>query len=62
LHEILFKLWRNEQQKNWTAEINGQRHEGVAIEWIHELVSRAVFDAEDSLIRITRELTGKPLQ
>ena len=62
MHEILFKLWRNEQEKNWTAEINGQRHEGVTIEWIHELVSRALLDAEESLIKITREVTRKPLQ
>jgi hypothetical protein len=50
VQEILFRLWRNEQKKNWTAEINGERHEGVTIEWIHELVYRALLDAEESLV------------
>lgn len=62
MHEILFKLSRNDQEKNWTAEINGHRYEAVAIELIHELVYRALLDAEESLIEITREFTGKPLQ
>jgi len=35
VYEIELKLWRNEQEKNWTAEINGRRYESVAIEWIH---------------------------
>jgi hypothetical protein len=54
MHEIRVQLWRNEQEKNWTVEINGERFEKVAIEWIHELVHRALLDAEESLIEISR--------
>jgi hypothetical protein len=50
VYEIVFKLWRNKEEKDWTAEINGQRYEAVTIEWIHELVHRALLNAEDSLI------------
>jgi hypothetical protein len=31
MYEILIRLWRNEQQKNWTAEINGDRNKTPAI-------------------------------
>jgi hypothetical protein len=58
VREILFRLWRNEEDKDWTVEINGERHEAVTIEWVQELVYRAVLDAEDSLL----DVTGKPPQ
>jgi hypothetical protein len=58
VYEITIKLWRNQQEKNWTMEINGQRYEAVAIEWIHAHVYGALLDAEESPIEMTR----KPLQ
>lgn len=56
MYEIIFKLWRNEEEKNWTAEINGQRYERVAIGWIHAHVHGALLDAEDSLIEIAKKV------
>jgi hypothetical protein len=50
VQEVILKLWRNEQAKNWTAEINGERYKAVAIEIIHELVHCALLDAEESLL------------
>lgn len=50
MHEIVLKLWRNKQEKDWTVEINGERHEAVTIEWVQELTYRAVLDAEDALL------------
>ena len=58
MYEIVLKLWRNREEKNWTAEINGQRYGAVSIESIHELVYRALLDAEESLVEIPR----RPLQ
>lgn len=58
MYEITIKLWRNDQEKNWTAEINGQRYEAVPIDWIHVHVYGALLDAEESLI----ELAKKPPQ
>jgi hypothetical protein len=55
LQEITVKLWRNEQNKDWTVEINGERHKAVTIEWVHELVYRAVLDAEDSLLNVPQK-------
>jgi hypothetical protein len=55
LEQIVFKLWRNEQQNNWSVEVNGERHEAVTIDWVHELVYRAVLDAEASLLQTTKK-------
>jgi hypothetical protein len=57
VHTIVVKLLRNQKEKNWTAEINGERHEAVAIEWIHELVLHALLDAEESLMKLSNEAT-----
>jgi hypothetical protein len=58
VYEIALKLWRNEEEKNWTAEINGRRYERVAIEWIHAHIHGALLDAEDALIAIATNLNG----
>ncbi len=50
MHEINIKIWRNRQDNNWTADINCERHVAVTIEWIQELVHRAILDAEDCLL------------
>jgi hypothetical protein len=55
VHQIVLKLWRNEREKDWTVEINGERHEAVTIEWVHELAYRALLDAEDSLLDVTKK-------
>jgi hypothetical protein len=52
VYEIELKLWRNEEEKDWTAEINGRRYERVAIEWVHAHVHGALLDAEEALIEI----------
>jgi hypothetical protein len=56
VYEIELKLWRNEEEKNWTAEINGRRYERLPIAWIHAHVHGALLDAEESLIEIATEL------
>jgi hypothetical protein len=58
VHEIVIKLWRNQQEKNWTVEIDEERYEAVTIERVQELVLCAVLDAEDALISISKN----PLQ
>jgi hypothetical protein len=55
VHQIVLKLWRNEQEKDWTLEINGVRHEAITIEWVQELAYRALLDAEDALLDITKK-------
>jgi hypothetical protein len=56
VHEIVLKLWRNRQEKDWTVEINGERHQAVTIEWVQELAYRALLDAEESLLCVAKEL------
>ena len=59
MQEIVFKLWRNQKDKNWTVEINEVRYEAVTIEWVHEPVHRAVLDAEDALLISKRPINSK---
>ena len=62
MQEISVRLWRNEREKNWAVEINGERHEAVTIEWVHELVYRAVLDAEDLLLdQMGSSVVGGPV-
>jgi hypothetical protein len=56
VYEIALKLWRNEEEPNWTAEINGRRYEQVAMEWIHAHVHAALLDAEEMLVELATEL------
>jgi hypothetical protein len=55
VYQIVLHLWRNQEEKNWTAEINGRRYERVAIEWIHAHVHGALLDAEESLVEHATE-------
>jgi hypothetical protein len=55
VHEITFKIWRNEREKHWTAEINGRRYEAVAIDWIHAHLHGALLDAEESRFEIAEK-------
>jgi hypothetical protein len=56
VYEIELKLWHNDEEKNWTAEINGRRYEPMAIEWIHAHLHGVLLDAEESLVGIATEL------
>jgi hypothetical protein len=47
MQQLNIKLWRNEQ--GWSVEINGKRYESVNIEFVRELVKRALIDAEQHL-------------
>jgi hypothetical protein len=58
VYQIVLQLWRNEEEKNWTAEINGRQYERVAIEWIHAHIHGELLDAEESLIEIAAKLNG----
>jgi hypothetical protein len=55
VYEIIIKIWRNELEKDWTVEINGERHEAVTIERAQELAHCSVLDAEDELIAISKK-------
>jgi CheY-like chemotaxis protein len=59
MRETGFKLWRNGQTKNWTADINGERHEAITVETLHELVDHALLDSEDSSQQSCRTSSGQ---
>jgi hypothetical protein len=44
--EINVKLWRSPKGQEWSAEINGQLFENIAIGSIERLVERAMIGAE----------------
>ncbi len=50
MREVNIKIWHHRTEKNWTVEINGERHGAVSIEWVHELVYHSLLDAEESLV------------
>jgi hypothetical protein len=54
MQELNIKLWRN-REKQWSVEINGNRHEAMAIGMVEELVERAMVGAE-----LSEEVTRRP--
>jgi hypothetical protein len=49
MKELNVKLWRNQRDQDWSVEINGERYESVKIEFVEELVKRALVDAKQSM-------------
>lgn len=53
MRQINFRVWRFDDDDNWSVEINGSRHESVPLDLISQLVELALFDAEECLIATT---------
>jgi hypothetical protein len=53
MQHLEIKLWRNEQEQNWSVTINGRSHASLTIEAVKELVLRAVALAEGSMTDTT---------
>jgi len=51
MREINMKLWRNDEFRDWSIEINGRFHEHVPDEGLTELVEAALIVAAKSLIQ-----------
>jgi hypothetical protein len=51
MREINMKLWRNDEFRGWSIEINGRFHEHVPDEGLTELVEAALIVAAKSLIQ-----------
>ena len=51
MREINMKLWRNDEFRDWSIEINGRFHEHVPDEGLTELVEGALIVAAKSLIQ-----------
>jgi hypothetical protein len=49
--EINMKLWRNDEFRDWSIEINGRIYEHVPDEGLAELVEAALIVAAKSLIK-----------
>jgi hypothetical protein len=39
-------LWRNSQDRSWSVEINGTRHECITFEKVKQLVAQALNDSK----------------
>jgi hypothetical protein len=50
MREIDMKLWRNDEFRDWSIEINGRSHEHVPDAGLTELVEGALIVAAKSLI------------
>jgi hypothetical protein len=51
MREINMKLWRNDEFRDWSIEINGRIYEHVPDEGLTELVEGALIVAAKSLIQ-----------
>jgi hypothetical protein len=51
MREINMKLWRNDEFRDWSIEINGRFHEHVPDKDLAELVEAALIVAAKSLIQ-----------
>lgn len=50
MHEILIKVWRNDEAEDWSVEINGQLHEHISSESLTGLVECALIVAAKALV------------
>jgi hypothetical protein len=50
MQEITLKLWRNDDEQDWSLEINGLRYEHVSAETLEDLAEAALSVAENSLM------------
>jgi hypothetical protein len=46
MQDIQLKLWRNDRQQDWSAEINGTRYDSVSLDVIESLVQYALLSAD----------------
>jgi hypothetical protein len=60
MREINIKLWRNDELRDWSMEINGRFHEHVPDEGLTDLVEAALIVAAKSLIQSL--VSGRALQ
>jgi hypothetical protein len=51
MREINMKLWRNDEFRDWSIEINGRIYEHLLDEGLAELVEGALIVAAKSLIK-----------
>jgi hypothetical protein len=51
MREINMKLWRNDEFRDWSIEINGRLHEHVPDGGLTELVEASLIVAAKSLIQ-----------
>ena len=56
MQAINIKMWRNDEEQDWSIEINGLRHEHVTSEIVEALVECALIVAETSLTKPVTEL------
>jgi hypothetical protein len=62
MREINMKLWRNDEFRDWSIEINGRFHEHIPDKDLTELVEAASIVAAKSLIQASvnaRALQGR---
>ncbi len=57
MQEIILKLWRNDNEQDWSLEINGLPYEYVSAETLEDLAEAALSVAENSL---TEAATRQP--
>ena len=57
MQQFNVKLRHNQQEQNWSVEINGESYEFISIEEVDALVKRALINAQESLTDATTGCT-----
>ena len=62
MKQITIDLWRNDEELDWSAEINGLRHEHITSEIMEDLVECALIVAERTLTEASTHLGIVPVR
>ena len=50
MREIKIKLWRHDEEKDWSAEVYGKRHIHISTKTVDELVEYVLVAAQQALL------------
>jgi hypothetical protein len=51
MQEFKIKLWRHDEEKDWSVEVHGRLHEHVSSTTVDELVEYALVAAQHALLK-----------
>lgn len=51
MRRLNVKLWRNDKEQNWSVDIDGESYKFISLESVKELVTRALADTQESMIK-----------
>jgi len=50
MKELTIKLWRNPAERNWSIQVNQERHDFVTLAFVQQFAARRLAEAKKSLM------------